>query len=123
MLEANRCKNQLQPPSAHQSIKAHSTPAVVLPSNELFPFFKLRQYAGLPLFLTWRTRSKPCSRAAKTIQNHQPGDAKLPNQPDGGYAPPNPEPLAAAGVRGVEPKVPASGRSIKNRSEPTFFLA
>jgi hypothetical protein len=48
----------------------------------------------------WRTRSKPCSRVAKPIQNHQPVHAKLPNQPDGGYAPPNPAPLAAAGVRG-----------------------
>ena len=48
-----------------------------------------------------------------------PSEYMRKNQSDGGCAPPNPAPLAAAGVRG-ESKVPASSRSIKKSLRSRF---
>jgi len=70
----------------------------------------------------WRTRSKPCSLAAKPIQNHQPVHAKLPNPPDGNYAPPNPAPLAAAGVRG-RPKSLCRRQGAEKKIAPIPLLS
>ena len=98
-------RNVAVAPNAHKLLVqvwhlVHGNPPPALESNTSFRI-KLQKLA-VALGSTLRTGiglGKPCSLAAKPIQNHQPVHAEPSNQPNRGYAPQNPAPLRFPQVR------------------------